>query len=224
VVVPGGGLAYRSLLVREELRAFDVVLNVSKMKTHACTGVTLGLKNMFGMSPMNPIMGYSKASFHGEVPEQALVQDTPREKLAREHAGEFLKGRPSAHSNDKLIRAIVDHNLVFPSSLVVVDGVIGMEGKGPWSGDPIRSNLLLAGYDLVATDAVGARLMGYEAPEEMPLFRYAAQAGLGDPGLKGVELVGDALEDLVVAIKRHSGYETWAEEWMKEQAAALAAT
>jgi len=222
VIVPGGGLAYRSLLVREELRAFDVVLNVAKMKTHACTGVTLGLKNMFGMTPMNPIMGFSKASFHGEVPEAELVESTPRSSLAREYAAEFLKGRPSGHSNDKLIRAIVDHNLVFPSSLVVVDGVIAMEGQGPWSGDPIKANLLVAGYDLVATDAVAAQLMGYDAPEEMPLFRYTAQAGLGDPDIKSVELVGEAFEGLSVAFNRHSGYEAWAEEWLRDREKTLA--
>jgi uncharacterized protein (DUF362 family) len=221
VAVPGGGLAYRSLLVREELRAFDVVLNVAKIKTHACTGVTLGLKNMFGMSPMNPIMGYSKASFHGQVPEAELIQSTPPEKLAREYVGEFLEGRPSVQSNDKLIRAIVDHNLVFPSSLVVVDGVIGMEGNGPWSGDPIKANLLVAGYDLIATDAVATRLMGY-IPEEMPLFQYAVQAGLGNPDYESIELVGDAFEDLAVAFKRHPGYEAWAEEWLKDREKALA--
>jgi uncharacterized protein (DUF362 family) len=221
VAVPGGGMAYRSLLVREELRSFDVVLNVPKLKTHACTGVTLGLKNMFGMTPMNPIMGFTKASFHGEVPENELVRSTPKGQSAREYAGEFLKGRPPGQSNDKLIRAIADHNLVFPSSLVVIDGVIGMEGKGPWSGDPIRSNVLVAGYDLVATDAVAAQLMGYVA-QEMPIFRRAIQAGLGDADLESIELVGDAIEDVSTAFKRHPAYEAWAEEWNKENERVLA--
>ena len=211
VTVPGGGLAYRSLLIREELRAFGVVLNVPKMKNHGATGVTLGLKNMFGMTPMNPIMGFSKASFHGEVPEGGLVQSTPQGRLARQYAGEFLEGLPAGGSNDKLARAIVDHNLVFPSSLVVVDGVIGMEGKGPWSGDPIRANVLVAGYDLVATDVVVARLMGY-VPKETPLFHYAVQAGLGDLDFESIELVGDAFEDLEMAFKHNPDYDAWVEE------------
>ena len=172
---------------------------------------------------MKPIVDRLEETYGDELTIVRVDIDRPAgEKLAREYAGEFLKGRPPGQSNDKLIRAIVDHNLVFPSSLVVVDGVIGMEGQGPWSGDPIKANLLVAGYDLVATDAVAARLMGHDAPEEMPLFRYAAQAGLGDPDVKSVELVGDAFEDLSVAFKRHSGYEAWAEEWLMDREKTLA--
>ena len=216
VTVPGGGLAHRSLLVHEELRAFDVVLNVPKLKNHVCTGVTLGLKNMFGMTPMNPVMGFTKSSFHGDVPEGELVLSTPREKLARQYAGEFLKERPSGRSNDKLVRAIVDHNLVFPTSLVVVDGVIGMQGNGPWSGDPVRANVLVAGYDLVATDVVATRLMGY-VPEENPQFHYAVQAGLGDMDFESIELVGDNFQNAVVAFERNPDYEAWVEEWLKDR-------
>jgi uncharacterized protein (DUF362 family) len=216
VTVPGGGLAHRSLLVREDLRAFDVVLNVAKMKTHVAAGVTLGLKNMFGMTPMNPVMGFTKGTFHGDVPEEELVRSTPPHQLAREYAGQFLEGRPSGHSDDKLARSIVDHNLIFPSSLVVIDGVIGMEGPGPWNGDPIRSNVLVAGYDLVATDVVAARLMGF-APEMIPLFHYAVQAGLGELDFEGIELVGDGFEDLMVEFKRDARFDSWANQWLGER-------
>ena len=146
VRVPGGGLAYRSLIVREDLRAFDVVLNVAKMKNHSAAGVTLGLKNIFGMSPMNALMGYTKTSFHADFPEAELVRSTPAGRSARSYAGEFLRAYPSARSHDKLARVIVDHNRVFPSSLVVIDGVIGMDGNGPWEGDPVHANVLVAGY------------------------------------------------------------------------------
>jgi uncharacterized protein (DUF362 family) len=217
VPVPDGGLAYRSLLVHEELRAFDVVLNVPKMKTHGCTGVTLGLKNIFGMTPMNPVMGFTKASFHGEVPERGLVESTPRDKLAREYAGEYLEGRPDTRDNDKLCRVIVDHNLVFPSALVVIDGVIGMQGKGPWSGDPIESQVLVAGYDLIATDVLAARLMGH-TPEEMPLFIHAAKAGLGDLDWTSIERVGDAYADLAMPYAHSPDHDAWAERWLADRA------
>lgn len=215
VLVPGGGLAYRSLLVHEATRGFDVLLNVPKLKNHPCTSVTLGLKNMFGMTPMNPIMGYTKGSFHGTVPEEELVHSTPADQLARTYAGEFAKGRPSMQSHDKLNRAVIDHNLVFPSSLVVIDGVVGMEGQGPWSGDPVRSNVLIAGYDLVATDVVAARLMGY-VPEEIPLFHYAVQAGLGEIDFERIECVGDPFSELQTAFKRNPDGDAWAREWFEK--------
>jgi uncharacterized protein (DUF362 family) len=219
VRVPDGGWAYRSLIIREELRPFDVMLNVPKMKTHGTTGVTLGLKNMFGMTPMNAVMGYTKASFHGEVPEAELVRSTPLDKTARAYVNEFMEGRPSGASNDKLIRSVIDHNLIFPSSLVVIDGVIGMQGQGPWSGDPIRSNVLIAGYDLVATDVVATRMMGYSSPDQMPLYDYAVRAGLGDLEFERIELVGDAWEEVATPFERHTGYEEWAAEWLKEKGA-----
>jgi uncharacterized protein (DUF362 family) len=140
-MVPGGGFAYRSLVIREELRAFDIVLNVAKMKDHSAAGITLGLKNMFGMKPMNPIMEFTKNSFHADVTQREPVDNTPPQKLAREFSSRYT----SVSDHDKLARAIVGHNLTCPTSLAVVDGVIGMEGQGPWQGDPVNSEVLGAG-------------------------------------------------------------------------------
>jgi uncharacterized protein (DUF362 family) len=77
----------------------------------------------------------------------------------------------------------------------VVDGVIGMEGEGPWHGRPIESNMLLAGYDVLATDVVGARLMGYDA-SEVGKFEYARQKGVGESDLSRIEVVGEPVEKL----------------------------
>ncbi len=99
---------------------------------------------------------------------------------------------------------------------MIIDGVIGMESQGPWNGDPIRSNMLVTGYDLVATDVVAAHLMGY-VPEEIPLVHYAAQAGLGNLDFQGTELVGDDFEDLKVEFKRCVGFDSWVEKWLSER-------
>ncbi len=56
--------------------------------------------------------------------------------------------------------------------LSIVDGVIGGEGNGPLCPDPINSNILVAGTDPAAIDAVAARLMGFD-PQKLPIVRHA---------------------------------------------------
>ncbi len=45
------------------------------------------------------------------------------------------------------------HRLIQPD-LTIVDGTIGMEGRGPFDGEPIRMDLIIAGEDAVLVDAV----------------------------------------------------------------------
>ncbi|MCR4400555.1 MAG: DUF362 domain-containing protein, partial [Syntrophomonadaceae bacterium] len=53
------------------------------------------------------------------------------------------------------------HHLVRPS-LTIVDGLVGQEDFGPISGVPKPMNLLIAGTNPVAVDAVTMRIMGLE--------------------------------------------------------------
>jgi len=63
----------------------------------------------------------------------------------------------------------------------IVDGIVAMEGNGPISGSPIAANVLVFGDDPVATDTIGARLMGFD-PSNVPYLAEAARfLGLGDP-------------------------------------------
>jgi len=80
------------------------------------------------------------------------------------------------------------------ADLTIVDGIIGMEGQGPHAGTPIEMNLLIAGIDTVAVDAVTAYQMGFE-PAEIPAIRCAATEGLGIMDLKKIEVVGEGVED-----------------------------
>jgi uncharacterized protein (DUF362 family) len=58
-------------------------------------------------------------------------------------------------------------------SYAIVDGIVGMEGNGPISGEPVASGVLLFADDPVAADTIGAMLMGFD-PERIP---YLAEAG-----------------------------------------------
>ncbi len=44
----------------------------------------------------------------------------------------------------------------------VIDGIVGMEGRGPSAGEPVQSNVVIGGTDPAAVDMVAARLMGFD--------------------------------------------------------------
>ena len=52
--VPGGGLMFSRYKLSTCFADADAVVSVAKMKTHAFMGVTLCLKNLFGLTPMMP--------------------------------------------------------------------------------------------------------------------------------------------------------------------------
>ncbi len=61
--VPGGGAMFKQYLLPQSAVDTDVFVSVSKMKNHAFMGVTLCLKNLFGLPPMPPL-GRARPYFH----------------------------------------------------------------------------------------------------------------------------------------------------------------
>ncbi len=91
-----------------------------------------------------------------------------------------------------LLEGVVDLVMTLrPKLMTVVDATIGQEGLGPIFGVPVRMGLVLASKDLVAADAVGSRIMGYD-PEEVMITVRAAARGIGEMDLDKVRVVGDA--------------------------------
>jgi uncharacterized protein (DUF362 family) len=85
---------------------------------------------------------------------------------------------------------IVDIVRAAPPDLTVVDALWPQEGQGPVFGTPIEEfNCVIAGWDVVATDSVAARVMGIE-PGEIAALRVAEEVGMGgggEPSIEGVE-------------------------------------
>lgn len=92
-----------------------------------------------------------------------------------------------------LFEGVIDLLAAVKPSLAIVDAIICQEGVGPVFGKPVEMNLVLAGKDLVAVDAVSARLIGYH-PREILLTVNAAERGLGVMNPEQIEIVGEKLE------------------------------
>jgi uncharacterized protein (DUF362 family) len=94
---------------------------------------------------------------------------------------------------------VVDINSVIKPALTVIDGFVAMEGRGPTDGTPVKMDLIIAGKDVVATDATASRVMGFE-PKEISHIRRAYEKSLGN--IDDIEIVGSKLEDVRKVFKR----------------------
>jgi uncharacterized protein (DUF362 family) len=179
VAVPGGGLLHRAVFLNRELADVDAVVSVAKLKAHGTAGVTMSVKNMFGILP-----------FH-------------------RYGSTF---RNFMHTNYfRLMRVVVDIATTLRPDLAVVDGLIA--SNHGMDHDPVEMDVLLAGHDPVATDAVGAAVMGFDPHADFPVepfvvsenhLRLAARAGVGTLDLPGTEVRGVP----ITAVARRFSIET----------------
>lgn len=108
--------------------------------------------------------------------------------------------------------AILPQNLIRLAKLVpphmgIIDGFIGMEGRGPASGNEKHLGIAIASTDFVAADAVCTKAMGFE-PMDISYLYYGHQEGLGTAALDDIEVVGDPIEDVAGRFTPHPNYPT----------------
>ena len=96
-------------------------------------------------------------------------------------------------------KVILDINMTMKPVLTVVDGFVAMEGMGPVRGRPVEMEIIIAGRDVVATDATASRVMGFD-PSRIGHIRMAHEAGLGE--MENIEIVGEPLDAVARAFKR----------------------
>jgi uncharacterized protein (DUF362 family) len=82
-------------------------------------------------------------------------------------------------------------------ALTIVDAVVGMEGEGPGSGDPIQIGALLAGSHPQAIDTVATELVGMK-PQQVWTQQQAIDTGRPYTELKQLELCGIPLDELKI--------------------------
>jgi uncharacterized protein (DUF362 family) len=100
---------------------------------------------------------------------------------------------------------IVEVNRLRPVTLALMDGLVGMQGRGPINGYPIDLNVLLASRDPVALDATGMRLIGLE-PTTSEHVVHADRIGLGTLRADRIAIDGPFAEV-------HTRVEPAAEDW-----------
>jgi uncharacterized protein (DUF362 family) len=102
------------------------------------------------------------------------------------------------HSSPHQRRMIAEINAAYQPALIVLDGVDAFVNGGPDSGKQVSAQVILAGTDRIAIDAVGVALLRYygTTPEvsrgrifEQEQIARAVELGLGISGPDQIELV-----------------------------------
>jgi uncharacterized protein (DUF362 family) len=200
--VPGGGLIFKAYDVNRAYEDCDVFVSVAKLKEHSAAGVTMAMKNLFGVPPTT-IYG-QKAG----IDEPSKQPGGGRSML---HMGDRQPSKSALSEIDpstprdegyRVPRVTADLVAARPIHLSVIDGIDTVAGgEGPWVKEmrPVHAGLLIAGRNPVATDAVCTALMGFDpmADRGTPPFegrdsmlKLAEQLGIGTRDLSRIEVIG----------------------------------
>lgn len=95
----------------------------------------------------------------------------------------FRKGR----FHRRLDESIIDLNQYIRPDLAIIDGVVGGIG-GELRAHPKEVGVIIASRDLVAADAVGASMLGFD-PLSIGHLRLAQSRGLGVADLNEIEII-----------------------------------
>lgn len=85
---------------------------------------------------------------------------------------------------------LLDISISVPNLLSIVDGIDGMDGRGPSNGKPHHYGLVGACTDPVALDSVLSPILGLPV-EKNVILSAARRRGIGDTELKDVQWLGD---------------------------------
>lgn len=198
VKVPWGGDLFPAYELNHSYVDCDVYLSLAKLKNHVTAGVTLSMKNSFGITPTSLYAQHeqNENSTSSRVDVIHVGSEPPSPGLP----AEIASSTPRVPSY-RVPRHIVDVVGIRPIDLVLIDGIETVSGgEGPWcEGLALQSpHLLIAGRNAVCTDTVATLCMGYDPqaaagtgtfPGENHLNR-AAQRGLGTNDPKRIEIVG----------------------------------
>jgi uncharacterized protein (DUF362 family) len=208
--VPFGGYMFPAFDLNHSYNDCDVFVSIAKMKEHATAGVTLSMKNCFGMTP---------ATIYGAgagIDEPSIL---PKGGRGIVHSGyrQPSKSAPSElHPNSpredtyRVPRTIVDLISARPIDLAIIDGIKTMTGgEGPWIQEKltgVNPGVLVAGTNCVNTDAVGMSIMGFDpmADRGTPPFercdstlKLAEGAGIGTRDLSKIEIAGTPIHQVM---------------------------
>ncbi|RCW49203.1 MULTISPECIES: DUF362 domain-containing protein [unclassified Halanaerobium] len=93
---------------------------------------------------------------------------------------------------DDFSRMLNDLALLVKPGLTIMDGIIGMEGDGPSSGEPRNFKYLLASESPFYLDRVAVEILGINPLEEVPLIKISREDGL--IAEDNYQIVGDQLD------------------------------
>jgi len=206
--VPGGGSIFPAFDLNPAYADTDVFMSMAKLKNHATCGVTLSMKNCFGITP---------ASIYGDDAGLDEPNENPGQGRGSVcHAGERQPSKCSPqeidpasnrHPGYRMPRIVADLAAARPIHLALIDGIETVSGgEGPWIPGLrcVQPGVIVAGTNALTTDTVATAVMGYNPRankgskpfEDCDNTLLLAEArGVGTADLKNIEVRGLSIRE-----------------------------
>ena len=206
---------FPAFLLNHSYEDCDYFVSMGKMKNHEEMGLTICIKNLFGITPTGLYKDREQVFHYGYVQSPS---GAPAE----------LDPTTTRYEGWRLPRVLVDILGARPVDLAIADGIVSMVGgEGPWvlGSKPVHPGILVVGKNVVNTDSVAAACMGYNPragrheapyrvyknPKDHPVdqlhpvdesFQYADNmmllaeaAGIGSADLTKIDVRGVPIKD-----------------------------
>jgi uncharacterized protein (DUF362 family) len=203
--VPGGGLVFPGYDLHPAYEETDVFVSMAKLKQHETTGITLAMKNIFGITPASIYGDDAGAGEPNEKPEKGRV-DTCHlgKRQPAKSAPAELDPRSPRKPGYRMPRIVAELNAARPIDIAFIDGVETIAGgEGPWNTGirPVQPGVLVLGTNAVCTDTVATALMGidprgtFKQCDNMLLVAESLKIGSAD--LRSIDVRGTKVSEAV---------------------------
>jgi uncharacterized protein (DUF362 family) len=207
--VPNGGLMFKGYDLNHSYRDCDVFVSLAKLKEHRTTGVTLSMKNCFGITPCTIYGDGAPEDEPGLAPLGGRGPIHRGDRLPPKSAPPPVRADAPKDAGYRVPRVVADLVAARPVHLAIIDGIHTMTGgelpsklKNGLPINPVHPGLLIAGRNCVSTDAVAMALMGFDPMSDRGtspfitsdnMLGLAEQLGVGTRDLKRIEVAGASI-------------------------------
>jgi uncharacterized protein (DUF362 family) len=216
--VPNGGHIFPAYDLSTAYAESDVLISMAKLKEHATAGITLSIKNCFGITPTT--------IYGNKVPldKPSLVPYGGRQEIGHNGSRQPPTSSPAEKNPQspreagyRIPRIVADLVAAVPVHLAMIEGIETIAGAELPRGnltEAISPGILIAGTNCVAADAVAMAVMGFDpmagrgtAPFERcdNTLLLAQELGAGTCDLKEIEVIGVPVKEAIFNFREHGG-------------------
>ena len=215
--VPRGGHLFPAYDLNHAYADCDVLVSIGKLKEHLTAGITLSMKNCFGITPCTiygdgaPKDEPGLVPLGGRFPIHTGSRRRPKVRCRRSIP-------PARAKEDIACRAA--WRTWWPPVLYTWRSSTAWNRRPPWrpsaaTSTYVKPHLLVAGTNAVCVDAVGAAVMGFDPMADRgsrpfercdSTLRLAEELGVGTRDLKRIEVIGGRISDLVFDYRKAGGW------------------
>lgn len=206
--VPHGGLLFPAFDLNHSYADCDVFVSIGKLKEHSTAGVTLSMKNCFGITPCTIYGDGAPADEAGQLPRGGRYPIHSGYREPAKCSPPEINPKSPREGGYRVPRCVADLVAARPVHLAIIDGIesqTGGEGIGRHTRH-VKPHVLVAGLNAVCVDAVGVAVMGFDpmadrgtAPFEFcdNTLRLGEQLGVGTRDLQRIEVIGKRVKEVV---------------------------